>query len=415
MQLKAIFKSDVEKIKRIILKSDFKKLAKMIDGEEWLANSEPKDMVGLGIAIVELGLEDDIDVYLVDADTGEKYDDFNHKFQHKDILKKIFLMDLSERWTNAQAIRNAINTFKSTEVLENKYNKGILSLTEEEATESLEEMYHGGYFGLQFKIKVLSNYEKFFKDYVEKPVWAEIYSARTFVNKVSHLESVKDTYITNDNLIDLFSIQENSQVYIIPLLIFHGVCYSRVEEVDELAHLSIDDIGKDFINIRSGKYPRKIPVDPILTKLIKQAYNQSYINRYFKHTVSNLELKHTKYILRAVEKGSNESEEVMAYRGIYQRLIEFKEQFESIYGVQNASVRLLVSSGKKYWIDRYLADGLELQDAIRKTLKRFGEWTVLPDPDRENGLQANRQRVIRTKKVWRIYNIEYNAGQEIRI
>lgn len=333
------------------------------------------------------------------------------QFKYCDLMKKLFFLHLSNLWEYKPSSRAIINTLNSVEYSEIKNNKCVIEFTKEEIKNSATDLMEGmQYYRLRQRINIISKLQIFYKDEVEiYSNWRDIFSPSELERIIGRDINSSDL-IDIDDLINLFKRMENMQESIIPILIFNGVKFSRSNEHDELRFLKKSDLTNNLLKIegKNRSKDRVIRLESEISEMFIKTSLQDYvINERRGKTVID-DLKDTEYILRASlparTKSTDEDENILSFRGSWGRLLKCKEQMEALAPEFSFSAKKIEQSGKIYYINKFMEEEeLELYDAIRATLKRFGDWRYLEDGN-EKSYPPNTQMVNRLKHLWSFYS-----------
>lgn len=409
------------KIKNDIDNSDFSKLLKetlskktyerAINGEnliDVLSIGKLKDVIE---KVESLGYSDCFDGTIEDSD-GIKID---VDFKYGDLLKKLFIFELSKEWELDSAIKRAVSMFKEVEYIEAEFNKCLILFTKKDIEEAIVSLYEDQmYYKMKLRLNLFSKFEKFWKgtvvrndkepgwnDYLKKNKFAEILGER-------HDENV-NTLVTKEDLLSLFKQSPTPQNAIIPILIFEGVKLADSSSSDEARRIKVSDIKKDRIVIRDHDdgIDREIMIDDQTRKLILVAASQTKAYKPFNGTISIVPYLDSPYVLKPIDvkvsynKESKEDERAITYRGAYDRMINIRTLAESLGYEKDLTISMVVKSGKISSISKFIDSGMDRYDAIRKTLMKFGEWNKTGDYVEEKKLPANRQLVNRLGKEYK--------------
>ena len=332
--------------------------------------------------------------------------DRNLKFEYNDTMKKIFLLDLSEKWIAEISMNTAINALEEVSKYEKKYLKSVLDFNEEEIKYSIIDMFSGlMYHKLRSTVNIIARLQEFYKELREPKFEWRTYGKVEILRKTLG-GKINQDIVTKKDLLDLVSIMPNVQESIIPLLIFEGVNFSKVEEMDELRYLKASDIKGNKIIIR-GANARVLDIDNEVAEALEKAINAEYLFKTVQHELRYVELEDTEFILRPSilsrkRKDTSYDMSVMSFRGVYSRFSLCREQIESTMYDVPFSPKAIENFGKVYYVTRYIADGLDMYEAIRKTLKRFGTWRY--GGENENVTPHNVQLVNRLKNLWLVHS-----------
>ncbi|MGM0215271.1 hypothetical protein [Enterococcus sp. AZ109] len=204
-----------------------------------------KNWFKLSKIIYEKNLSDLVDSEIVYYDTIEKsfaemiYSKFNEYSKFKTI-KQIFLADIMSDWISKQNIRKAIETLHFVEPFEERFNKPAFLFNEDETTEVILGLYEDRkFFSLRFKLKVLKDYQNFYRKEFNLSNKSNFWEKYYTLNRLQELlnEDIKNINITKEMLLDLFSDMMNPQQSIVPLLVFEGLTFSKKYDPDEIRGL----------------------------------------------------------------------------------------------------------------------------------------------------------------------------------
>lgn len=401
--LKLKFEADYKEISKILTENGDKALVKFINEDGyWLAEATLPQMKKLGVALNNLDSSIEVKATLEDYEGVD--------FVYDDILKKIFLVDLSERWEVQKSLEYAINAMESVEVFEKKYGKSFMFFTTEEVEETAVGLFdHRLYYSLRFRINLYDRVQKFYDKDVgigeNAKSWLLAYNAE---NLGELLQAAGDEVLTRDELIKLFEIMPNMQDSIIPILIFEGVRYSKTEETDELRYLKSNNVkdGKLILEPGGSKADsRIIEIDKDVEMMIQKAMTQKLMIRVVKHNKHLVETVDSPYVLRPVKgvRMRDDNSLAMSRSGVYNRINLCQDQFEATMDGKKFTPKLLEQCGKSYYVSKFMSEGMSLQEALSSTLKRFGDWTYLEDESREMAVETNRSRMWRLEKIWEVF------------
>lgn len=332
--------------------------------------------------------------------------DRNLKFEYNDTMKKIFLLDLSEKWIAEISMNTAINALEEVSKYEKKYLKSVLDFNEEEIKYSIIDMFSGlMYHKLRSTVNIIARLQEFYQELKEQQSEWRAYGKVEMLRKTLG-GKINQDIVTKKDLLDLVSVMPNVQESIIPLLIFEGVNFSKVEEMDELRYLKVSDVQGNKIIIR-GANARVLNIDNEVAEALEKAINAEYLFKTVQHELRYVELEDTEFILRPSilsrkRKDMSYDVNVMSFRGVYSRFSLCREQIESTMYDVPFSPKAIENFGKVYYVTRYVADGLDMYEAIRKTLKRFGTWRY--GGENENVTPHNVQLVNRLKNLWLVHS-----------
>lgn len=361
-------------------------------GTNWLRGAGEKSAIEVGKALLNDKINDLVEVTLIDR----KRDNDNFHFYFDDGTKKVFIAILNSKWEAERNIFRASVALQQIDVVERRLGKKFTEFNKEETEDFILNAYKEfGYNGTKFVIKIFFEYAQLFSD---NKLWRHYYNGSEFSNLVG--ESKEKKYITKKEVLDLYDSVENKQIYVVLLLIFVGVRFSStVPEKDELRYLKVEDIEENKIIIRNGLNPREIEIDNDFYERIIEATKQRFIITSQLRDYEPRDLVSSPYIIKPQRKGNNDGKPISGI-GIVHRIDTIAEEIDTQFGLVNCKQRMIVTSGKKFYVDRYLADGYDLPTALRLALKQFDDWDYFGDTKRENIYQTNTQRVARLKKVW---------------
>lgn len=357
------------------------------------------------------GLNDYVDGTLEDSE-GFKID---VDFKYGDLLKKLFIFELSKEWELDSAIRRAVAMFKEFEIIEERFNKCLILFSQKEIEEAIVSLYEDQmYYKMKLRLNLLTRFEKFWRGTVvrdeREPGWSDYLKKNKFAEILGerHDENA-NTLVTKEDLLSLFKQSPTPQNAIIPILIFEGVKLADSADVDEARRIKVTDIKKDRIVIRNrdGSTNREIMIDDQTRKLILIAASQTKAYKPFNGTLSIVPYLDSPYVLKPIDvkvtynSDSKEDERAITYRGAYDRMINIRTLAESLGYEKDFAISMVSKSGKINSINKYIADGMDRYDAIRKTLMKFGEWNTTGDYIEEKKLPSNRQSVNRLGKEYK--------------
>ena len=327
------------------------------------------------------------------------------EYMFDDVLKKLFLHALSNKWVSDISITSAINVLQIIEKNEEKFKKSVIQFEESEIEESMIDLFgRSYYFRLRQGINIVSKFQTFYKDYINMTASWETYKHQKRIEGIIGQE-VKRDIVTKKDLLNLISIMPNVQESIIPLLIFEGVSFSKVEERDELRCLKASDVRGNKIFI-GGLNERILDIDDVVADALSKAINSEYLFKTVHNELNYVELEDNEYILRPAITSrkridTSYDKDVMSFRGVYSRFHLCKEFIESTMYDIPFSPKILENFGKVYYINKFIGEGVGVYEAIRMTLIRFGAWEG--DVDHNKNSPTNVQMVNRLKKIWSLY------------
>ena len=332
----------------------------------------------------------------------------NLDFEYCDSMKKLFLYDLSEEWVSDITLQAAISALQVIEENERLFDKCVIEFTETEIKVSLATLLGDlKYHRLRNRINVISKLQFFYDGLVPMSAKWEDFKGQKVISKILGQE-FQEHVLTKRDLIDLYSHIPNVQESVIPILIFEGVRVSKIDDIDELRYLKKSDFLGNKLVIRGNgkKEPREITLDSDVSDIVKEAIDQENMLRMVKHEPSIVPLEDTDYIIRKTISSrkridTSYDDEVMSFRGVYSRFNACRNQMEALLYDIPFSPQSIATCGKVYYVNRYVAEGMDTIEAIRKTLVRFGVWYGDTDEDKQDA--KNVQLVNRLKKVWSAY------------
>lgn len=333
----------------------------------------------------------------------QEREELQYKFD--DALKKLFILALSDTWSSEISISSVVNAFKIIENKEEEFNRSVMQFQESEIEESMIDLFgRSYYFRLRHGINIFSKLQTFYKDYINMTSSWEAYKDQQRIEGIIGQE-VKMDIVTKKDLLNLISIMPNVQESIIPLLIFEGVSFSKIEEMDELRYLKASDVRGNKIFI-GGAYERIIDIDDEVADALSKAINAEYLFKTVQHEFKYVELEDSEYILRPTilsrkRNDTSYDKDIMSFRGAYSRFLLCKDLIESTMYDVPFSPKILENFGKVYYVNKYLGEGIDVYDAIRKTLLRFGNWEG--DIEKSKSNVKNVQMVNRLKKIWDLH------------
>lgn len=353
------------------------------------------------------------DDYLVSEVKDSEGNTIDLVFGYSDILKKLFLFELSKEWELDTTIKRAIAIFKEIEVFEKELNKVIFLFTKEEIEETIVTLFKDQkYYKMKLRLNLFSKYEKLWKGVVvrsdKEPSWNDYLKKNKFADILGGRHD-ETTLVTREDLLSLFKQSPTPQNAIIPILIFEGVKLAESPTDDEVRRLKISDIKKDKIVIRDhdGGVNREVIIDAQTIELILLAASQTKVYKPFNGTISIVPYLKSPYVLKPIDvkiaynSDSKEDERAITYRGAYDRMLNIRSLAESLGYERDLTISLVAKSGKINSINKYISSGMDRYDAIRKTLMRFGEWNKTGDYIEEKKLPSNRQLVNRLGKEYK--------------
>lgn len=333
------------------------------------------------------------------------------QFSYDNLMKKFFFLHNSKLLKHKPNARIIMNTFLAVEKSEITNHKCFAEFTDEETHQSIIDMMGVfRYFMLRQRIVILSNFQAFYKEkYTLTANWKKALSPRA-LEKIINPEFKEISLISNEELLHFSKLIGNMQVSVIFLLIFNGVKLSKYSNKDEVRYLKKMNLSKNNLTIidKNGPNSRTICLEKDIAKIIREASKQEQMVEERKGINKTFPLKDTEYVLRVTlpvkYKSVEEEEDIMPFRAAWARIMICREHMHSLAPDFPFTVKDIEQSGKVYFINKFIAEeDLDVYDAIRETLKRFGDWSYLENGN-EISYPPNTQRVNRLKHFWSIYN-----------
>lgn len=373
-------------------------IERLKNDDNWSTYIDKKALKKISVALA--GIDNALKIELVEHEDVD--------FEYCDSLKKLFLQDLSEVWVSDITLQAAISALQVIEEKERLFNKCVIKFTDTEIKASLATLLGDmKYHRLRNRINVISKLQSFYDGLVPMSAnWAD-FKGQKVISEILGQE-FQEHVLTKRDLVDLCSNMANVQESVIPILIFEGIRVSKVDDIDELRYLKKSDFLGNKLVIRGNgnKEPREITLDSDVSDIIKQAIDQEYMLKMAKHEPSIVPLEETDYIIRKTISSrrrvdTSYNDEIMSFRGVYSRFNACRNQMEALLYDIPFSPQSIATCGKVYYVNRYIAEGMDTIEAIRKTLVRFGVWYGDPEEDKQDA--KNIQLVNRLKKVWSAY------------
>jgi len=330
------------------------------------------------------------------------------KFTSSDSMKKLFLINLSSEWESSITVQSAVNALLAIEQKEIEFGKLSINFSEEEITESMSHLLGDmRYHRLRNRINIISKMQKFYEKYITIDARWEEFKGQKEISRILGQE-FQEYVLTRKDLIDLSKIMANVQDTVIPILLFEGVRLSKIDDFDELRYLKKSDFKGNKLVIRGNgsMAPREISIDREVGDVIQEAIEQEMLIKVSKFQPFLKPLEDTDYIIRKTvssraRKDTSYEDDVMSFRGAYSRIVSCRSQLEALLYDIPFSPQSISTAGKVYYVNRYIAEGLDVYDALRKTLVRFGVWYGDPEADKKD--PKNRQLINRLKDVWLVH------------
>ena len=395
-----IIDNDKVKLKKELRALGFEEdmIERLKNDDNWSTYIDKKALKKISVALD--GIDNALKIELVEHEDVD--------FEYCDSLKKLFLQDLSEVWVSDITLQAAISALQVIEENERLFDKCVIEFTETEIKVSLATLLGDlKYHRLRNRINVISKLQFFYDGLVPMSAnWAD-FKGQKVISEILGQE-FQEHVLTKRDLVDLCSNMANVQESVIPILIFEGIRVSKVDDIDELRYLKKSDFLGNKLVIRGNgnKEPREITLDSDVSDIIKQAIDQEYMLKMVKHEPSIVPLEETDYIIRKTISSrrrvdTSYNDEIMSFRGVYSRFNACRNQMEALLYDIPFSPQSIATCGKVYYVNRYIAEGMDTIEAIRKTLVRFGVWYGDPEEDKQDA--KNIQLVNRLKKVWSAY------------
>lgn len=395
-----IIDNDKVKLKKELRALGFEEdmIERLKNDDNWSTYIDKKALKKISVALA--GIDNALKIELVEHEDVD--------FEYCDSLKKLFLQDLSEVWVSDITLQAAISALQVIEEKERLFNKCVIKFTDTEIKASLATLLGDmKYHRLRNRINVISKLQSFYDGLVPMSAnWAD-FKGQKVISEILGQE-FQEHVLTKRDLVDLCSNMANVQESVIPILIFEGIRVSKVDDIDELRYLKKSDFLGNKLVIRGNgnKEPREITLDSDVSDIIKQAIDQEYMLKMAKHEPSIVPLEETDYIIRKTISSrrrvdTSYNDEIMSFRGVYSRFNACRNQMEALLYDIPFSPQSIATCGKVYYVNRYIAEGMDTIEAIRKTLVRFGVWYGDPEEDKQDA--KNIQLVNRLKKVWSAY------------
>lgn len=377
----------------------FKGLKKILKQKDWFTDLESKK----AILLAKFLSDDNFGKYVKTTLDGDRRD-YKYVFKQDDATKKIFVVNLGQKWKSESTLNKAYNCLIQVENIEDKLGKKFIDFNSDDVSETILDFYkENGLYTAKLAVKVFSEYEKAF---TEKDIWTKSYSNSEF-NKILKEKINERNYVTQDELYDLYDAAADKQTYIVPILIFNGIRLSRNDDKNELSYLEVNDLNPTFIRITHGNHKRDIDIDNDLYVRIKQAAMQAFVELPRFNGTLLLPLNSTKYLLRSVQRSNNDS--VVPPITFTKKLENVSEEIEVEYALNDIKAKAIANSGKFHFINKYLNHGHSLTDSVKMTLYRFGEWDYSIDQPELEINPTNYTRLTRMKKLWETF---YKINEE---
>lgn len=390
-------------LKGLMTKSTFNKI---VNGENFLDVLSLAKVKSIISALEGENLENIIDAQVIDGNQQVIETDF---YKAK-LTKILFLYDLNKEWELDTAITRAINLLEDINSLEKKFGKCVDKFSSEEIVKSIKVLFDDVmYYKMKLRLKIYSKFEKFtgVEKNNEESTWSYWLTKNKFIDILGiNSQDTEAKLATKEMLVSLFKQSPSPQNAVIPLLIFNGIKLAEDQNTDEVRRLKRSDIKKDSVIIRdrNGDVKREIDVDPQICRMIEIAALQDKTYRGGNGNLIAVPFVDSEYVLKPVDVDmdynieSKDDPTAITYRGAYSRVNNMRTLAESLGYEQELTISMINKSGKIYYTSKYMNEGLDKYDAIRKTLMRFGEWNTTGDFTEEKKLASNRQLVNRLGK-----------------
>ena len=391
------------KLTEMGLKNAKKKIEKLKKSNDWIEDFSEKELKLIVNAVSDLNSK-------MTKVKIEDEDDINYKYD--DLRKKAFLLSLSSQVESIATVMKAAATFDFLEKDEEKKNKCVLKFTNSDIEETLIDLFgEMKYHRLRSRLKVLSNFSEFYGHEESLGNWKTYSHPDKIYSVLGDIEENK--IYTKDYLISLFQMTRNPQESIIPILIFEGAKFSKIEDLDEVRHIKKSDLldGKLRLtgNGKGKTTERTIEIDNITHQMIKQAAAQKFFVKDKGNAQTILKMVDSDYVLRPNIAGKVKSSkdeknnDTISFRGAYDRIKNVKKNTELEWSSIDFTPQGISNCGKIHYINRLVTEGMDIYDAVRETLKRFGEWRHSEDGRSDVSLPYNAQNVNRLFKLWELY------------
>lgn len=372
----------------------------LVSGTNWI--NELKERVVKELVFISSHVNELLNVSFL-----EDYEEV--EFKHDDSKKKIFLTYLSKEWESPISMASAISTFHNVDKIEAIRGKSVLELDIEEISQSIIDLFSDmEYHKLRYQINIISRYQNFYANQAKVKVdWSKFKDVKVLKEIIG--DSAKEHVLTKRDLVSLTKVMPNIQDSIIPLLIFEGVSFSKVDDIDEIRYLKSSDLNGNELTIEGNNSPKRpkrtITLSPDVSELVREAINQDYIVKSVGGEIELIGLEDTDFILRPAEKsrGKNKSSEhsdVISYRGAYSRVNNCRRHVEQFLYDIKFTPKAVETFGKIYHINKLINEGFEEVESITATLIRFGDW--YPEEDSRRN-PKNSQQINRLRKQWLLY------------
>lgn len=328
---------------------------------------------------------------------------YNYNFEYDDTMKKLFLLNV-EKDVSDKYYTIMVRILETTDKTERVFGKCVRKFTIADIRQYIIEIFETiSYHKVEQHVSIVVRYIYFFNKYSEDRSTQYWDSASIKFISDTLESSARKPLLTKKNIRDIFDFHESPQSVLPLVLIFEGVIYKNNEEEDELRHLLEKDFEKGSLGIRNGRGDyRSIDIDNDTYSMIRRALRQDSIElnggRGF------VEFKESPYILKKADTNSSPSN-VLSYAAVHSGLQKIKDFAEPFIDEEvKINYRQIRSYGKMHYINMELLKGYDIDDAVKTTLKRFGEWPSGDDP------KASTNRVQRARRLEKLFKIHYNSG-----
>ena len=306
------------------------------------------------------------------------------EYQFDDALKKLFILALSDTWSSEISISSVVNTFKIIENKEKEFNKSVMQFQESEIEESLIDLFgRSYYFRLRHGINIFSKLQTFYKDYINMTASWETYKDQQRIEGIIGQE-VKRDIVTKKDLLHLISVMPNVQESIIPLLIFEGVSFSKIEEmrtqfISDVSHelktpiALIQGYAEGLVeNVNSEEENRQFYANVILDeankmdKLVKQLLELMKLE-YGKREFQNANFNITELIQEVIRKSKVMLEEnnIEVRMDMPEEVIVFADEFYIEQVVTNYFTNA-IKHAKEVFSEKYIKIKIEMRKKTNK-------------------------------------------------
>lgn len=329
-----------------------------------------------------------------------------HTFEYEDVTKKSFLIECYNNYSSGRTVQ-AIKALRQVEQFELDFGKCVRFFTLDDIKRYAIEIFNSiSYHKVELFITIINQYNLYYNQQAginERSAWS-IVSREFIITLLQENSNVKT--LTKRDVKNIFEASDSPQTMIPLVLIFEGVRFKDDEDEDELRYLTEDDLKGNELVVRNRiDVDRTIFIDNNTKAMIEEALNQDafYVtNEYRPGDI--IPIEDSKYIIKRGDTGyaSKKSEEgAVAYRTVYKRLNSSREIAKYVVGNDiSLTYRNIRKFGMLHYVNSHLVDGYELDEAIERTLKRFGDWSM---GDSESDHSNNVQRVRRLRNQFKVH------------